>query len=218
LILIYRCLDRNPRLLETLTINIYHCPVCVKQHSQSKERKKETFGLRDKEPPHSILEMMKDYNALRQEQPLKSVQEESNLCCGNLYAKPRKFDSLTRLVDENEQCLQSIQQELNAEKRESDSLTKLVDENEQRLQSIQQELNAKQREFDCLSLTGLIKERHYEVDEKEKRLREKVENQVKDLESKEIFYQVRANLCKYLMSMTLIHLNQLNDAIIWKKY
>jgi len=71
------------------------------------------------------------------------------------------------------------------------------------LQSIQQELNAKHREFDCLSLTGLIKERNYEVDEKEKRLREKardIENQVKDLESKEFSYQVRANLCKYLMS------------------
>jgi len=169
LILIYRCLDRNPRLLETLTINISHCTVCVKLHSQAKkkerkkERKKETF---------------------RKQRTTLAI----------------------------------YQQELNAMPREFDSLTKLVDENEQRLQSIQQELNAKQREFDCLSLTGLIKERHYEVDEKEKRLREKVENQVKDLESKEIFYQVRANLCKYLMSMTLIHLNQLNDAIIWKKY
>ncbi|RHN60284.1 hypothetical protein MtrunA17_Chr4g0024061 [Medicago truncatula] len=124
-------------------------------------------------PPHSIRE---DCKALRRElewhensihrwriksraveKHLKFVKNEIKLYSGDLYAKLIEFDCLTRSVDEKEQLLQTVEHEL----------------------------NAKRREFDILA--GLIKERNYDADEKEKRLREKardIENQYKHIKSK----------------------------------
>jgi len=162
LILIYRCLERNPRDSRY----IYHCP--VRQTTlASKERKKETFALRDMKPQHSIRE---DCKALRQE----LEWHQNSIHKWRIQSRAK------------EKLLEFVQNELNAKKRKFDSLTRSVDEKEQRLQSVQHELNAKKREFDFL--TGLNKERNYEVDEKEKRLREKardIENQYKHLKSKQ---------------------------------
>jgi len=120
------------------------------------------------------------------EKHLKFVKNELKLCSGDLYAKLREFDCLTRSVDKKEQRLQSIQHELNATKRE------LMKERNYEVDGKEKRLREKARNVE--NQYKHLKSKQQEIEEKQKDLQTKEvqfveqekshEGKVKCLESK----------------------------------